>query len=110
MIIEKLDLADRVYSSLEGEAVERGITVEELIRWVLGDHTRYNLGTTILRPLSTSFPQSQEESEGKEVLKLSGMFMKAMINRGAITCRECTQPLNLEEIENGKCSKCGAEI
>jgi len=43
-------------------------------------------------------------------MKLSGLLMKGMINSGAIKCPNCTMPLTAEEFDQGKCSKCEAEI
>jgi len=49
-------------------------------------------------------------SEENKLMKLSGMLMKSMIKDGAMKCSNCTMPLTVEEIEQGKCSKCEAEI
>lgn len=107
MIID-LELNDDIYKSLETVADERGITVKELLRWVVGDYIRYSQPTT-LRALPMPLPMPVE-SETNKMVKLAGVFLKSMMNRGDIKCSNCTMPLTVEDYEQGKCSKCGAEI
>lgn len=107
MILD-LELNDDIYKSLETAANERGITVKELIRWVVGDYIRYSQPPT-MRALPMPLP-SPVELETTKMIKLSGLLLKAMLNQGALKCPNCTMPLGLENLEQGKCSKCGAEI
>lgn len=108
MIID-LELNDDIYKNLETAAGERGITAKELIRWVIGDYIRYSQPPTTMRALPMPL-SSPVESETTKLLKLSGVFLKNMINRGDIKCSNCTMPLTMEDLEKGKCSKCEAEI
>jgi len=103
-----LELADAIYDNLFDESGERGLTPEELVRWILGDYARYRQGPTMRAlPIPSISPIV---SETEKLMKLSGMFMKSMISQGGIKCSNCTMPLSAEDIEEGKCSKCGAEI
>ncbi len=106
MILD-LELNDTVYENLVTAAGERGITVKELVRWIVGDYNRYSQGPTSVRMAPPSINPIVSETE--KLLKLSGMFMKNIIKQGGIKCPNCTMPLSLEDIEEGKCSKCGVE-
>jgi len=103
-----LELADAIYDNLFDESGERGITPEELVRWIIGDYARYRQSATAVRMALPNINPMVSETE--KMLKLSGMFMKSAIKNGAIKCSNCTMPLSVEDIEEGKCSKCDAEI
>ena len=106
-----LELNDAIFNALETMSIERGITVQELIRWVIGDYVRFSQGPTPIRVGLPLHPlPNPATSETDKILKLSGMFMKSMINQGSIKCPNCTMALTVEDIEAGKCSKCEAEI
>lgn len=101
MILD-IELNDKIFDNLQTLASERGITVPELIRWIIGDHIKfsYPLPPTPI-PLSTAT---------ERINKIIELMMKAMISQGTFKCPNCTMPLNLEAIEKGKCQACGAEI
>ncbi len=106
-----LELNDAIHKTLETNAIERGITVQELIRWIIGDYTHFNQPPTsvrMARPLI--FPPGHGDQEQERMLKLSGFLMKSMIRQGGIKCPNCTMPLDIEELEAGKCSKCQEKI
>ncbi len=103
-----LELNSDIYDHLVTESDERGITVSELVRWIIGDYARFRQPPSVRMPL-TPFPLPGQ-SESDKLLKLSGMFIKSMIKQGGIKCSDCTMPLSIEDIEAGKCSKCDAEI
>ncbi len=103
-----LELTAEIYGNLVTESDERGITIEELVRWIIGDYARYRQGPPAVRMALPSINPMAAETE--KILKLSGVFMKSMINQGGIKCSNCTMPLSVEDIEAGKCSKCEAEI
>jgi len=106
-----LELNADIYGNLVTESDERGITVDELVRWIVGDYARYRQPPSSVRMVLPSPPLfTPMESETSKLLKLSGMLMKSMINQGGIKCPNCTMPLSLEDLERGKCSKCDAEI
>ncbi len=103
-----LELNDDIYGDLVTESAERGITVEELVRWVVGDYARYRQSPP---PVRMALPHiNPMASQTEELLKLSAMFMKSQIKNGAVKCSNCTMPLSVEDIEEGKCSKCQEEI
>ncbi len=113
-----LELNDAIFNALETNSIERGIEVQELIRWVIGDYVRFSQGPTPIRvglPLHPLPNPATSETDkimklSEMLMKLSEMFMKSMINQGGIKCPNCTMPLTVEDIEAGKCSKCDAEI
>lgn len=95
-----LELDDKIYGTLEILANERGISIKELIRWVIGDYVRISQG-----PVPYAF-----QDETQKMMKLSNLLTKGLINQGILRCSNCTQPLSLEDLEQGKCSKCGIDI
>ncbi len=107
MILD-LELNDSIYEKLESLALEKGITVREIIRWVIGDFLQFNLPRRISFP--TPITPSPMEQESEKVMKLSGLLIKSMVNSGAIKCPNCTLALTMEDINQGHCSKCEAEI
>lgn len=107
MIID-LELNDDIYNSLETSALEIGITVKELLRWIIGEWVRFSHGPRVLGPIPV--PLSPVASETESLLKISRVFIKGMIKQGGIKCSNCTMPLTMEDIEAGKCSKCESEI
>lgn len=107
MIID-LELDDEIYNKLDSMSNEKGITVKELIRWVIGDYIQYNLPRHISYPVPIT-PSPVEQGTAK-VMKLSELLIKGMINQGAIKCHNCTLALTLADLEQGKCSNCEAEI
>lgn len=107
-MIFDLELNDDIYDKLDSVSNEKGITIKELIRWVIGDYIQYNLPRHISYPVPIT--PSPAEQENAKVMKLSGLLMKSMINQGAIKCSNCTLALTVEDFDKGKCSSCGAEI
>ena len=108
MILD-LELDKNIYEKLETTATERGVTVKELIRWIIGDYIQYSQRSTKIA-LPVPVRPSPAEQETAKMLKLSGILMRGLINQGSIKCPNCTLKLTIEAFDNGKCSSCGAEI
>ena len=109
MILD-LEIVDDIYDKLESTAKERGITIKELIRWIIGDYTKWFVPPTLTLRGPVPLPPNPAEQETAEVMKLSGLMIKAMINQGHIKCPDCTMALDVDALTRGKCSNCGAEI
>lgn len=112
MILD-LELDGSIYERLESLATERGISVKELIRWVIGDYVRYsNISTAMPAspPILRVIPSSHKEQENDSLMKFSKLMMKDMLDHGAVKCPDCSLSLKVDDVEQGKCSNCGAEI
>ena len=49
----ELELSDSIYEQLNNEANQRGVTISEIIRWIIGDYNMLlqALGQELLYPL-----------------------------------------------------------
>lgn len=104
-----LTLNDSICEKLETTATERGITLKELIRWVLGDYIRYS---QVSKQISLPVPirRNPAEQETTKLIKVSEFLIKSIIKSGALKCSNCTLALTTAAFDNGKCSSCGAEL
>lgn len=103
-MIMDVELDDTIYDNLDLIAKERGVTVREAIRWIVGEYIRYHIP-----PPTVISPSPSLELINKQD-KLMEMMMKGLINEGLFKCPECTMKLTMEAIEQGKCLNCGAGI
>lgn len=109
MILD-LEIDDKIFEKIEALAKERGISTKELIRWALGDYTLYNQTHIAALPLHSLPGPSPYQDSINRMTKLAERMFKTTINQGAFKCPNCTLPLTIEDLEEGKCSKCQTEI
>lgn len=111
MNITGLEIEDKVHEILVTESEDLGITVLELIRYVIGEHIRFSGPVPLTRPSPVNRMPSQLQVPATEkFLKLAELMFKYILKSGSIKCPECTLPLTFEAIEQGKCPNCGAKI
>jgi len=107
-MIVPLELAQTIYENLETMATDKGITVAELLRWIVGEYVGFsNQRTRISLPVP--LPAKLDES-GDRVLKVGELLVKTVIAQGVLKCPGCTLPLDVEAITQGKCQNCGTEL
>lgn len=83
-----LDLADEIYYELQKDAEGKGITVEDLIRFRLGELVD---GSALnLEGITRLFLPKQRESPGP-----------------GMSCSSCGQPVSPDSIARGSCVHCG---
>ena len=102
-----------IYDKLLELAKERGINAQELLRWIIGDYIRYSNPSRYITPVSSvskSIIPEEYQTSMKDITKLSKMMPKTIIGQGTIKCSNCTFPLTMEAIEEGKCQSCGTKI
>lgn len=101
-----LRLTDEVAACLSGNAREKGLTSEELIKFIVGTFVQGenrmlgHLGPHIIlgyRP-------------DKHVVELVKENLKAKIRSEGISCNNCTVKLTEQDIDNEKCGTCGASL
>lgn len=106
---------DDTASTLSKDAKERGLTSEELCKYILGSHVKNHLGDAkariqaILEEADQTF-KGLEERVAKSVANIGTLLLKARARDGALTCKNCTIRLSEEDVESGKCGACGAPI
>ena len=107
-MIVNFELNDQIYHNLESNADERGITLIELCRWIIGEFSRFNNppSLTVRGPVA----HSSLEQENTKMTKLANSLIKSMIAGGVIKCPNCTLALTIKDIEQDKCSNCEADL
>ncbi|MDD5547074.1 MAG: hypothetical protein PHO67_07990 [Candidatus Omnitrophica bacterium] len=91
-----LSLHDEIYEKVCIFASERGLEVEEAVKFIIGDALRFTgVAPMILPPLAPS----------KDPMTPLYKMMEAM---GMCKCKDCTTPLTADEImvNGAKCFKC----
>ena len=107
-MILNIEISDDIYEKMSSITKDRGITIDEFIRYVIGFNVQSIIQPT---PLSTMPVTSKEQlALSKESLKVLKFLIKTMITDGALKCPHCTLALTTEAIEEGKCQNCGIEI
>lgn len=109
-------LADDISDRLTHEAKEKGLTPEELIKYILGTYVQGvlpkpsqleqgGLKFGIYGSLQDILKSITEDMAGigKEALKQQARV-------GALSCKRCTMRLSEQDVENGKCGACGVPL
>jgi len=100
-------IEDSIAEALAKDARDRGITVPELLRGILGDYVVTHL--MVVEKLTTVLHASLRELD--EVFAgLEKKMLKMRAADGALTCKDCTMRLTEKDVDNGKCGSCGAPI
>lgn len=96
----EIGLDPKIYEVALEDSESRGITLEELVRWIIGDYYRHLVvvGRTAPSPRALDIMD-----------KVAKLMSGILINQGIFRCNSCAMPLDAEAIRTGKCS-CGAEI
>jgi len=109
MPLMQIDLRPEIYDELNKEAVELGMTVEELCRFIIGSHINSRIAMKMpLMPSLQSIVGSSTPFD--KLIKLSEMMLKQSVASGIFKCPHCTQPLDFESLERGECSACGNKL
>lgn len=114
-MLVNLILNDSIHEILESIATGRGLTLEEIIRWIIGDYVTYNTlhrssPITAVRPLPFPSMENKESTTIEKANKMLEMVLKTTIGQGVVKCPNCTMALNLEAIESGECQHCNSKI
>jgi hypothetical protein len=115
-MIMTFELDDKMHKEISKYAKDRGLTEEEVCRWLIG-HAMFNMRPAVpslqafmATPFSSTAEDKDEDNLAKVSLNLTKMFMKTEAAKGAFKCSECTQPMTYEDIVKGICGKCHRKI
>ena len=108
----ELELQENIYEALVKESDRLGITVVELIRHEIGKYANPPVFSSPLTSLPISYPHSDDAHTSMKDLLIGAkkMYKEIMADAGMLTCRNCTQHLNAEDIQKGICSRCEATV
>jgi len=110
-----LRLEDGVAGPIAEEAKRKGMTSEELCKYVLGTFAQQKCKDIkeytqeAIKEISEAFDEVEKHMFGK-ISNIRLKIMKSQARDGALTCKECTMRLSEQDIDNGKCGLCGAPI
>lgn len=98
---------ESIAKSLLEDASERGLSIAELVRGILGEYviTHVKLADKISTMLEASLNGMDKMFEG-----LDKKIMKMKASQGALSCKNCTMRLTEKDVDEGKCGSCGAPI
>ena len=104
----RIKLSDTTYNSLQEEATQRGLKVNELVKWLIGDYTKYwNPQPPRIMALP-SMPPVQPMMD--KLSRMTNLVVNQLSVQGMLKCPDCTMPLNSEALESGICNNCGYKI
>ena len=99
-MIINIDLHQSIYEHLLTEAKEKGLSIEELIRVMLGEHIALTRPRVVFPAVQSMRPMTDK------IHKMTNLLINTMFGSGALKCPNCTMPLGSVELEKGECSKC----
>lgn len=105
-MIITIGLHQNIYEQLASEAESKGLTVEEIIKVVLGDHVSY-MNPRPIPVSSLSFPI---QNNMDKMSRMSKLLADTMVAQGLFKCPNCTMPLNSEALESGICNNCETKL
>ncbi|MCJ7760874.1 hypothetical protein MUP59_07025 [Candidatus Bathyarchaeota archaeon] len=103
-----IKLFDSIANKVANESKQRGLTSEELIRYIVGtwlkeeDIRQYG-------PMAGIFP-SLTSGISDAVRDAAKSQMRLQASRGELKCSNCTMPLSAEDVERGTCHLCNGPI
>ncbi len=98
---------DSIATALAKDAQDRGITVPELLRGILGEYVVTHL--RLLEKVSDMMKRSLEDLDDF-FSNLDKKMLRLKARDGALKCKDCTMQLTEKDVDSGKCSACGAPI
>ena len=104
-MIVNIDLHQNIYDQLFTEAESKGLTVEEIIKVILGEHISFSSHKRFIVPTLPPIPPIMDK-----FARLANLIMNQMSATGALKCPNCTMPLNSEALETGVCNTCGTKL
>jgi len=97
-------ITNNIYDQLQEEANKRGLKVNELVKWIIGDYVKYANPPAIRMPVSSVQPMADKLS------RMANLMVNQMSSQGMFKCPVCTLTLTSEDLEKGECSNCGSKI
>ncbi len=112
-----VNLAQNIYNQLVTDAESKGLTIEELIKMILGGYANY-VNPKPIPPIpfhNLTFPDMPDMQSITDKLTRMGyivlnIVLKQLASTGALKCSECTLTLTSEALEKGECNNCRARL
>ena len=106
-----LEIADNIHGKLQSIADLRGLTIEEVIRWLISDAVcdEYEAKVAVATPV-TRLMSVPADIDGDETAKLTKTLYKSLLLQMSPKCPNCTMELTMDAVEKGECQKCGLSI
>ena len=95
-------LSDKICQQLTEEAGYRGLELQELIRWILGDWVNENCDLENL-DVTKAIPASMQN----QMVFMSRLGAAA---NGSLKCEDCTFHLSVSDVWRGYCPKCKSNV
>ena len=109
MITFSFDLDDPVANALVAQANEMGISPEDWLRFRVGEALQFfHQRAASLPRRAASLPPDSASSPPLDAPEVAFARMAALM--GQLNCKGCTQKLNLKDVKDGSCEKCGTEV
>ena len=102
MITFSFDLEDPVANALVGQAKQMGISPEDWLRFRVGEALQFFLRT------QASYAPDRPSSPLTDAPEVAMAKLAAVL--GQLNCKGCTQKLNLKDVKDGSCERCGWEV
>lgn len=93
-----IELEQKIYDSFMNEAKVKGLTPEELLKFLLGNV--YGIQFIPVVSIDNNMPQINDLN------KMSNIMIKTVLKSGMLKCENCTMPLTMGSIRIGKCQNC----
>ena len=109
----RVRLEDNIYEQLKKMAAEKGLSPNEMAKYIIGDETsirrpQTSPTQTISLPHPILPPQVTDAYNKME--RYLDLMVRSIVSQGLFKCPNCTMSLDKEAIETGICNTCGMKI
>ena len=120
-----VDVADPVHEGLTTFASARGLSVEEGVKWLLGDFVHNNVfppalsyqsrtptggGYAAVSPVPVAAQVVPLQSQADKIGAVSQFLLKQQVTKNPTPCSGCQKPLSFDSIAAGECEDCHTKI
>ena len=106
-----VNLHQTIYNQLASEAEGKGLTIEEHIRAILGEHISLYSHIGFSKPGLMTFPSVPTmQPTMDKITRMANMIINQMSSQGMLKCPTCTMPISSDDLEKGECSSCGYKL
>jgi Zn finger protein HypA/HybF involved in hydrogenase expression len=103
MKVINLEVDEAIYEKLAEVAKERGLRVEEELRWVIGDFVRASV-PHVVPSVPLPLPDTVKSVDAAELM------IRILLATGLIRCSNCGKPLTIKDLDEARCHNCSSDI
>ncbi len=109
-------LADNIAGQLARDARDKGISSEELIKYILGSYANESRRETeqsmpsLIGVLMSSSLRNLGDPSSKLSAEIGKELLKHQARAGALSCKRCTMKLTEQDVDNDKCGACDVPL